>query len=118
MSDIDPRENKVEQPEPSVKAFSQGQQRAVMNAPGQKGGSFMAKLHRVARNASSETDIELKTAALATREKMCSRRVSRRPRGRIGGRCLTGTDGLASGPRMAKQGQSIRRHEQRHATAI
>ena len=41
-----------------------------MNALGQKGGSFMAKLHsdhHVARNALPETNIELGIAALATR---------------------------------------------------
>ena len=82
MSDIHPRENRAKQPEPSVKAFSQGEQRAVMNGLGQKGGSFMAKLHsdhRVARNALSETDIELGIAALATRENVQSPRLEQPP---------------------------------------
>ena len=79
MSDIDPREKR---PEPSVKAFSQGEQRVVMNALGQKGGSFMAKLHsdhRVARNALPETNIELGIAALATRENVQSPRLEQPP---------------------------------------
>ena len=57
--------NKVEQPQPrSAKAFSQGEQRAVMN---------------VARNAFPETDIEFGIAALATRENVLSPRLEQPP---------------------------------------
>ena len=57
--------NKVEQPQPrSAKAFSQGEQKAVMN---------------VARNAMPETDIELGIAALATRQNVLSPRLEQPP---------------------------------------
>jgi|SRR5215831_14410398 len=57
--------NKVEQPQPrSAKAFSQGEQRAVMNA---------------ARNALPETDIEFGIAALATHENVLSPRLELPP---------------------------------------